>query len=544
MKYKICFFLLVIFGIIMTSSISYAAARGRSGGKSYTGISVTTATESATLETAELTTEAPTETTTAFIETTTEATTEIPRDAFGNPLRGDALEIYNVSSAMPANTAEKFTMDRNENTIENDLAVIKQTDIKLSNNDYYWIRRYEFKQTNKQDYYSSILIPGNKIEVRYVDTDKNEWVNTSNFNNLKPATYFIDTDIYSMVLSIPAVYDKDMTSNTLTLHKEYEKAAVIEKVDDGYKISFRFPQNENMIGEIWALQSGERLVDWNKASNFNELKTHDLCNERRWSWDGYYFKIPYNYIPYGDNVLYRHPANYTGSSWAKYNDYRLAKDLGYIMTRICAENQNTEGYWATGPRSLWLEKDFDIKENFYDTRFNTDFATCLIFAYKNYNDKLFLNSVLKYGEFFIRHANSHHYTTDNDGWLVEDYAGGDDALRTHTSLNHQLAEINFLYEMHNMTGAQKYKDLADKMLKGIEDTKPEWIKEDKNLNYAVMYNGTANTMVDYPYLTYNDLYMTKEILYKYYNTSSEAVEELMKNKKEWMDAHNITEYKK
>ncbi|MBR1442106.1 MAG: hypothetical protein IJ583_01055, partial [Firmicutes bacterium] len=242
MKYKICFFLLVIFGIIMTSSISYAAARGRSGGKSYTGISVTTATESATLETAELTTEAPTETTTAFIETTTEATTEIPRDAFGNPLRGDALEIYNVSSAMPANTAEKFTMDRNENTIENDLAVIKQTDIKLSNNDYYWIRRYEFKQTNKQDYYSSILIPGNKIEVRYVDTDKNEWVNTSNFNNLKPATYFIDTDIYSMVLSIPAVYDKDMTSNTLTLHKEYEKAAVIEKVDDGYKISFRFPQ--------------------------------------------------------------------------------------------------------------------------------------------------------------------------------------------------------------------------------------------------------------------------------------------------------------
>ncbi|MBR1736565.1 MAG: hypothetical protein IJ736_06060, partial [Firmicutes bacterium] len=276
MKYKICFLLLAVLGIIMTSSISYAASGRRSGGKSYAGITVTT-----TETTTEATTEASTETTT-IIETTTETTTEIPRDAFGNPLKGEALEIYYVMSGMPANTAEKFTMNRTENTIENDLAIIKQTDIKLSNDDYYWIRRYEFKKTAKQDYYSSILIPGNTIEVRYVDTDKDEWVNTSNFKKLKAATYFIDTDVYSMVLSIPAVYDKDMTSNTLTIHKEYEKAAVIEKVDEGYKISFRFPQNEDMIGEIWALQSSEKLVDWNKASNFNELKTHDLCNERRW----------------------------------------------------------------------------------------------------------------------------------------------------------------------------------------------------------------------------------------------------------------------
>ena len=80
------------------------------------------------------------------------------------------------------------------------------------------------------------------------------------------------------------------------------------------------------------------------------------------------------------------------------------------------------------------------------------------------------------------------------------------------------------------------------MLSGIEDTKDQWVLEDNNLAYAIMYTGTANIMVDYPYLTYNDLYKTKDILYKYFNRSSDTINYLMDCKKQWMDNNNVVGY--
>ena len=45
------------------------------------------------------------------------------------------------------------------------------------------------------------------------------------------------------------------------------------------------------IGEVWALVSAYPLIDWSKQTSFDNLLNHDLGVERRWSWDGYYYKI-------------------------------------------------------------------------------------------------------------------------------------------------------------------------------------------------------------------------------------------------------------
>ncbi len=433
-------------------------------------------------------------------------------------------------------------------TTENADAVTNQKNMYFGNGDFYWFRRYIFKNTvDGKRFSSSVSLPGNKIEIRYLDPLTKQWVLTSDLSKLSnvKTTLFINTDTNSAVIGVPAVYNNLFTNNTLEVMKQEEMPISISKSGENYIITFSFPQNASRIGEIWCLQSPNKLIDWSTQKYYNYLKVHDLSVERRWSWDGYYFPTPSNYNPSGANVLYRHPANYTGASFIRHGDCPATKDLGFVMTYTCLKNQNEEGFWATGPSSQWLISDFGISENFYDTRFSTDFAINLIFAYKKCGYQPFLDGAVKYGEYFLKHAEKNHYEA-GDGWLVEDYAPNASCeayKRTHVSLNHQVNEINFLYYLYNETKDSRYYDLAGKMLKGIDNTKYKWVLADGNLNYALMYEGTGNIMVDYPSLTYNDLFELKSIL-NGYGINNITINYLMESKKAYMDLKGITDYRK
>lgn len=452
--------------------------------------------------------------------------------------------VQKIVNSSPAVSTTPFKADINTEIINNMGAVIQQLNCKFENGDYFWIRRYGFGSDKAGNFMSSFKIPGNTIEIRYIDPVTKEWKLTTDEKSVsdKITTLYVSTEKYNAILSVAGVYKSDFTANTLTVLKDREKPVIIDKSQGEYIIKIQFPERTDNIGEFWCLQSPNSLVDWNSEKQYNLLKVHDLAFERRWCYDGYYFPTPSNYTPGGNNVLYRHPANYTGASWAKYGGCRAANDLGYIMTKICIENQNEKGFWPTGPQSEWLISDFKIPYYFYDTRFNTDFAVSLVQSYKVYNDRDFLEAAVKYGEFFYGHAVSKHYDKSG-GWLVDDYAGNENSLRTHSSLNHQVAEINFLYELYQVTKEQKYYDLAELMLLAIENTKNEWVLPDGNLRYALMYNGTYNTMRDYPYLTYDDLFELKDILYRYFQRTNESVEYLMASKKQWMDNNKVTGYR-
>ena len=114
-------------------------------------------------------------------------------------------------------------------------------------------------------------------------------------------------------------------------------------------------------------------------------------------------------------------------------------------------------------------------------------------------------------------------------------------------LNFFLLQLKFhlfleIENNYHITNKEDYKTTADTMLLGIEDTKTQWVLPDGNLQYALMYSGTANTMVDYPYLTYNDLLKTKQLLRKYFNRSSDVINYLMETKLRYMVSHGITGY--
>lgn len=524
--------LLTLAGIIALTCFTVTAMAKSSGAAMVTTTTTETTTEAAT----ETVTEATTQ------QITTEATTEVYTNADGSAMSENEIKVYNIVKNTPniENAASQIatvsdTFSENENYIES-----KRT-FNFANGDFYNILRYEFKDGYTTPLTKSLGIPGSTIEIRYLNDD-GSWYMSTNPENTGKKTMFIDTDKCSIIISIPAVYKDSYVNNTLEVMHELETPITITRTDTGYNLSFTFPAAENTIGEIWYLYSSGKLADWNNINHFNVL-SQDLCDAHRISFDGYYYPVPYNYEPYSDGMLYRQPSDYVGSLFVKYGDFPAANELGYVLTYTCMLNQNIQGFWATGPKSEWLATDFNIGAGFYDTRFNTDFACNLLEAYKRYGNTDFLTSAVRYAEYFKTHAQNHSYVTSGGGILVEDYGSlTGNHTRTHVSLNHQLAEMNFLYQLYDITGEQSYLDLADKMLKGIEDTQNQWVLADNNLNYALYYTGTYNTMKDYPYLTYNDLYTTKKLLSTYFNKSNATIDYLMACKLEWMKANNVTGY--
>ena len=189
-----------------------------------------------------------------------------------------------------------------------------------------------------------------------------------------------------------------------------------------------------------------------------------------------------------------------------------------------------------------------MKAGFFDSRFNTDLGLAFIQDYKKFDEVRFMNYALQYGYFFQDFAQKHHYTVNGpwgeEGWLVHDYYHHEENYRPpHCSLNHQLNEIRFLYQLGEITADPSWIALADRLLKGIEITCDSWIKEDKDLHYCYFADGSFG-LVDYPYLTYNDLFHLQTWLRKSTGSSNPYLQKLMDAKKIYMDFNGVSGYKK
>lgn len=466
----------------------------------------------------------------------------------------------NISTSADYVKSNSFILpqEKYSNTIEN-TTIIKTLSYTFQNNSRYVINRFIFNEENNENFEYKIPLTGNEITIKYQDfkQEKIQWNEIGDFTEFNQravkATLFIETDTQSAVVSIPAVY-KDLGYNTLECLPEYENPVEIIKTEKGFEIKAVYKKSNKHFGELWYVTSSEKLFSWNK-NNLNLWSTQDLHENRRWSFDGYYFKTYKTYEPYSENSYFRNPANFTGAQLVNSFDCLGNDILGYVTTKVSLKNQNSQGYFETAPKSYWLFDDYNIGHNFYDTRFNSDFGINLIYAYRKYKDQEFLDSAVKYATFLINYSennayvvesnadNSNNNETSKNGMLLPDYWHPQTHKKTHVSLNHQLSEINFLLEIYITTTDIKYYDLSMKLLNGIKNTIYEWILPDNNLKYAIYYDETSNEMKDYPYLTYNDLFETKRLLNIIISDTTE-IEMLMSSKKIWMDNNGIYEYKK
>lgn len=341
----------------------------------------------------------------------------------------------------------------------------------------------------------------------------------------------------------PKVY-RDLGSGTLQYYPDSDGYLNVVKDGDGFLLQLMVPAlAAGRFTDATVVRSPLPVLDWSVSTLGDFWKNYTMDANWKWCYDGYYYPSPTTYVPSGTNCLYRLPAAYLCKSFA-YGavSVRAAEDLAMAMLDIMSRQQNAWGYFPTLPESQWLSGDYGIPGGFYDTRFNTDLTEIFHQFGTLVECREFYQAMGNYFGFFLYHAASHHTLTANGGWLVEDYWNPAGGTKTHTSLNHQLAEILALYHHADQLGREDLRELADRMLLGIQDTAALWIRSDGNLHYAVYADGSYGG-TDYPYLTYNDLFYLRQYLESQGRTVPE-LQVLMDAKRTWMDANGIDAYAK
>lgn len=421
----------------------------------------------------------------------------------------------------------------------------------FSDANFYFNKLNYIKEKEDSFYTYTIEVSGNQMDLSYIDDldSDNVYVKTTNdYKNIPNKTLYISTDLEYAIVSVPSVYNKTRIYDSISTDKKYELSVNITHDNGVYFITYAFPKNSDFISEFFYIKSQIPLINLNK-DNKELITRNELSGRFRLISDGFYQASYDTYYPNGEGNYFRNCANYPAYNYIKYNNSLNQDDevlffniLSYCSTYVVNKNISDYGFFETKSRSEWLYNDFNIDKDFYDTRFNADNAELNLLLYNKFHDDIFIDTLNIYGQFFNEYSKNHSYKTQN-GILVEDYynpSGGD---RTHVSLNHHLASLNVLLSLYMVTEDESYLDTALSMLKGVEDTCSDWILDDGNLEYALFYNGTYNTMKDYPYLTYNDLFDTRELLNKL-NIDDKYIQILMDSKESYMIKNNIVGYKK
>lgn len=416
-----------------------------------------------------------------------------------------------------------------------------------------FFNKLDYTSENSTDMYTyTIELPGNQIEISAVNSnatdDIDKVITTSDYKDLPIETLYISTDLANLIVSVPTVYEKNRIYDTIQTNKSYEFPISISHSNDIYYITYTFPKNDSYYSEFFYLISEIPLLTHSESVNAI-LAQNELSGRFRLISDGFFQQSYDTYYPSGEGNYFRNCANYIAKHYIEYNNSVSTEEeilffnyISYASTYIVDSQISDYGYFETKSKSDWLYSDFGIEQDFYDTRFNADNGELNILMYNKFNDDYFLNTAIKYADFFTGYAMEHSYKTPN-GVLVEDYYNPKGGMRTHCSLNHHLANMNFLLALYGITQNEDYLDTAKLMLNGIEDTTDEWIMPDNNLEYALHYEGTYNVMQDYPYLTYNDLFVAKQRLNSI-GIYSDGIDKLMSAKKIYMDQNNITDYYK
>ncbi len=393
----------------------------------------------------------------------------------------------------------------------------------------------------------TVLLTGENLQVRYYDgtqlkTEKVVSGATYQLDNL-----YFSTDTMSAVVSRPVCYT-DLEYESIELQQQYPATITVVSTARGYSIRFTAPAAPmGSHYEHFTLVGKGQLIDWSRSTAATEWGAFQLRDKNRWTYRGYYYKAPSNYLPSGDQVYYRIPVSYIPIKMLACED-PAAQELAIPMLDVMTELQNEAGYFPTHAGSEWLMNAYQIAPGFYDTRFSTDMALGLLTAYEKYGISEFLTAAQAYGDYFLDYTEKNHRVcvdqkSGEEGWLVEDYHSPDGNLPVHTSLNHQLSECYFLFRLEQATGNAAYGERAEQMTAGLTILGTRWIKPDGNLWYSISPNGTFGG-VEYPYLTYNDLFDLQNMLQIRSGARNPILQQLMDSKLIWMQKNGITGYKR
>ena len=333
---------------------------------------------------------------------------------------------------------------------------------------------------------------------------------------------------------------KGLGSTVCEIYK-YRADNVLTKTKDGFnsQITLNSIAKREIRGN-WLL-SVNPMVDWSHKTAFNTMLKMDFETGTIFFSDGVYRENMYNYVPRSNSVrtYFKNPAGLQvrACKWVL-DKGSLFKTVGVYSMYAFADSIGKNGYIPTQPMSEWLKSDYNIGYNFYDTRFNSDTMTSLIYIYQDYPDKYVLNKLDKYITFYKKYYKTKQYKVGK-AIFVPDYMdiSGKNKINP-TSLNHFIAETEVMFLYYNLTGDKESHKIALEMLNSIKLTSSRWIRPDGDLWYRVTPQGVFTTD-DYPLVTYNDLVFFKHILKTVEGKIPAEIEKMYQSKEKWAKNHGF-----
>jgi len=387
-----------------------------------------------------------------------------------------------------------------------------------------------------------------QLQITALDTDINQtawlttgkekgWKKTSQISDSFSSSLYIDANhLFYRIGKVDA--HKPLGYTVYTEQPQAEAKVKHMKLRFGHLFSLTLSANANTESTTWGMLSAVPLIRWDNQQAAAKAALLEFEYDKKLREDGAYYLNETTYRPYEPYSFYRNPANGDGLRALSFLSgqengvwfVNVASHLAYASLRT----QTSEGYWETQPRSEWLHKEYNIGYRYMDNRRNADNATFLLRFNQAMPDPAIKQALRKWDMYLERYSTQHGMKVGQNGLFLPDYVGGAGSKQTHTSLNHQAANMNYLYEAFVYDGDEQKKQLADRLLEGIVATKNRWVKPDHNLYYALYPNLKPHAYPDYAYLTRDDLALSQYLLNKIYGEPSADLQFLIDSKNEWL----------
>ena len=380
----------------------------------------------------------------------------------------------------------------------------------------------------------------------------------NNNNKISLASYEITKD-YSYTVgydktTLPDYYVNN-NSNSYLVYKSYIYKMLEKDYGNDYSIlkemqaELDFEKEDNIVlrkGEMLdklIVIGNENLIDEEELEDYVRLINKGQTNS--WlAFDGVYTKLPYSIEPftkegYGRNL----GALVEKAILSKYIETNNSFFEAIVLSSFHVLDeyipQYTSGVWLTEYTSSWLKNSYNTTAHYFDIRHNDTISIYVNNAskYLSYNTLSSWSS--NYNDFlvYLSSLDSALNKYEEGNLLLDYYSTHSNELKNHSSLNHQLAMINSLYNGYLNTYNKNYKKLADEYLKTITTIGKKWIRDDGDLWYEITPSGEFEG-TDYKILTLEDLLNTQELYSKIYGTKNRKLDILINYKIKYLKSIN------
>lgn len=358
-----------------------------------------------------------------------------------------------------------------------------------------------------------------------------------------PSCAFFDTDRGYYIVYLPKSYTDEDHGIVFYNDENDGSVKVVKDVTGDLRIDIIANNIGGDHSDYFYAYSSEKIIDWSNQTARSFWSPYHNDGYGKMLYDNYYWIIESEEKPAETQKEYSNrPSCYFGLSCVEGAPYYPAmKGLAVFIIDTMMQSRTAEGYAPCYAVSEWLQTDYNIGTDYYDTRFNSDLAEIYIAAYDRFGGEEFIDALNKYMDYYVSFAGKEGWYWDKGIFVPDYYSEG--SIKTHTALNHQLAEMSVLYKCGELLNRPELTELANKMLVAIEESAKYWIKSDHDLYYAVFSDRTFG-LQDYDYLTYDDMFNMQKQLEGMGRKRSSGLKRLMDNKKIWMDRQEITLYKK